>query len=680
MLSIQRLWIKVKRLLSMSSEVIWSDPYAHWLPSADQSSGADSLPSRQPLQAFDGDLIPVVLQLSNLDEAQRWWKIIRKHQYGKVQRRPGMRHLSILAEKDKARELLELFQANNLRWEIGAPFSSTAAYTPLSGHESEEGTGEDEEKNVFQPIKSKKKKIIGIIDYGCAFANEKFCAVGKDRKTRVFAIWDQQSREANPTQPMDFQYKQLSWRPTTRYGYGFETFRESSEKEKITLGLNDFIAQFNHSINGFDDELCYQHANYEAIYNRHATHGTYIMDFAAGMPNPLKDAALETMNEWVTNDYGDMSETDIVFVQLPRIINGETVSGVLRTFVLDAIMYILRCAADDADVVINISYGGMAGPHNGGSVVEQAIDDLIHAERVVRQARKKARTEVVICAGNTRISDMHAIKTIQSGVTDVLRFEVIPDNPTLQFIEMWFDGESLSAEIDVLLPSGNSATQGEKISLNQGSVQSLFNDSGQILGQICAPKRQDESAQVLIGLNPSLICDSKLKTTPCTVGSWKIAVTNHSSSLVQWNAWCERSDPIFGSGHGPRQIKFIESTTSLATLNNLASGSKIVVAGGSVLNAAEFMAEYSSQGPKRGMQGTVPNDEIHIDPNIIYAPSEENLAYWALPGAGVLGQTKVRYSGTSVAAAVVSRQLIAGKSITQLSSYRKPTEIRTVFR
>jgi Subtilase family len=665
----------------MSDEVFWSDPYANWLPLSQDSSAAGNNRGRQMLQAFDGDLVPLVVQLKDTEEAQKWWDLIYK-KIGFVQRRLGSKFLSLLIARDKLKDLLVRFEAENIRWEIGSPFTSTAGfYSSGDGSavsQTEEGF-DGKEKVKEKPITSKKKKILGIIDYGCAFAHEKFCSTLDSRKTRVFAIWDQQSRVDYIRSRTDSRYKQLSWRPTTRYGYGYETFRDSDQTEKIQVGMNEFIAQFNDPLSGFNDELCYEYANYEAIYKRHATHGTYIMDFAAGMPNPLEDIALDPTNEWVANGDSDMSDTDIVFVQLPRIVNGETVSGVLRTFVLDAIMYILRCASTDADVVINISYGGMAGPHDGSSVVEQAIDDLIAAERYARKARKDEITEIVICAGNTRASDMHSRQVIGANSKAEITLSVIPDNPTLQFVEMWFDSTTVQAVIEIVLPSGKSATQGKPIRLNQNSLQLIYDDLGKVVGQICSTSNNGSKAKVLIGLNPSLSYSSSQQATVCPVGDWRIVVNNESDGQLQWNAWCERSDPIFGSGHGPRQIKFSDCATPIATLNNLASGSRTVIVGGMVLNAAEFMAEYSSQGPDRGEQHMIANNDSHIDPSVIYAPSEENLAYWALPGAGVLGQTKVRFSGTSVAAAVVSRQLMAGKTPAQLRAYKKPTEIRNAF-
>jgi hypothetical protein len=677
------LWIKFKRFFKMSNEVNWNDPYAHWLPSADQSSIADGLNGRQPLQAFDGDLIPIVLELEDSKKSDEWRDFLRNTIKAKVQRRPGTRFLTALVKVARARELFDLFEANKLRWEIGAPFTSTAGfYTSNDGAVQQEDI-DTEKQEKDQPIKSKKKKIIGIIDYGCAFANEKFCSIVNSpmsRQTRVHAIWDQQSRFERSGQMANGKYQNLSWRPTTRYGYGYETFRDSDTASKF-VGVNEFMAQFNDPIHGFNDELCYQYANYEAILDRSATHGTYIMDFAAGVPNPLKDASYSSPSPWATDD--DLFDTDIVFVQLPRIVNGETVSGVLRTFVLDAIMYILRCADDDADVVINISYGGMAGPHDGSSIVERAIDDLIEAERCTRRARQKAITEIVICAGNTRTSDMHAIKTVEAKKEAELRWGVIPDNPTLQFIEMWFDSIELDAQIEVFLPSTKSASQGKNISLNQSVLELLYDDSRRVIGQLCVVKKNSSASQctqVLIGLNPSFVCETAAQVAACPIGEWKAVLKNLSAVPLVWNAWCERSDPIFGSSHGPRQVKFTDSTTPLATLNNLASGSLAVIAGGAVLNDEDFMAEYSSQGPSRSKQAGISDANTHIDPSIIHAPSEENLAYWALPGAGVLGQTKVRYSGTSVAAAVVSRQLISGKTRADLSSYTQPTQIRESFR
>ena len=97
-----------------------------------------------------------------------------------------------------------------------------------------------------------------------------------------------------------------------------------------------------------------------------------------------------------------------------------------------------------------------------------------------------------------------------------------------------------------------------------------------------------------------------------------------------------------------------------------------------MLTEREFVAEYSGVGPNRQDLTKIADSETYIEDSerVVYAPSEHDLAYWPLAGAGVLGQSKVRYSGTSVASAVVTRALISGMTVQELHKLARPTKIR----
>ena len=86
-----------------------------------------------------------------------------------------------------------------------------------------------------------------------------------------------------------------------------------------------------------------------------------------------------------------------------------------------------------------------------------------------------------------------------------------------------------------------------------------------------------------------------------------------------------------------------------------------------------MLPSIQAWGPDRQDQIKVADAETYIDQSarIVYAPSEHDLAYWPLAGAGVLGQSKVRYSGTSVASAVVTRALISGMTIEEIKLCNK---------
>jgi hypothetical protein len=672
----------------------FSDPYAHWLPSSPSegaASGTEPIPNRFMVA---GGLVPIVVRatiedhvndiVSALETARQGRKVEGFGNY-----RLGTAFASLLIEASVVFEWLQKFEEKGIAFEIGAPFSSAAAMYPAAMI-----TGDSTEVQPDQPpqvrVKSKAKKLIGIIDYGCAFANEKFCKLVDGKKsTRVLAIWDQHQRGPGPSDAKN-GYTTLSWEMTTDYGYGVQALREWPNGSS-KIGLNEFMHQFD-SGTFFDDALCYQYANYPALELREATHGTYIMDFAAGIPSPLKGLTDELACDWASDSDTDIKDADIVFVQLPRNFQGEQVSGILRTYVLDAIMYILRAAGPDPDVVINLSYGGFAGPHDGSSLIEQAIDEQVDL-RVAQHGGKK--TEIVVCSGNSASSNMHTFRKVepqnQQGEQASVELSVIPDNPSLQFVEMWVDGANsttgaqLSASLSIKLPDGSDPLSGINVQIGLGNTFPLKNSKGVVIGRICLPKPSSGLGgggyRVLIGLNPTVLCAGGALSSSealAPIGIWQIQLTNRCDLVLSWGAWCERHDPIFGSGYGPRQIKFVEGTSLLATTSNLAStGGKRIIVGGSILRSPEYLAEYTGRGPYRQLERLTNQDEL--DNGIVYAPCEENLSYLPLAGAGVLGQSKVRYSGTSVSAAVVTRMLISGWTVAGLRALTPPSQTREVF-
>ena len=96
----------------------------------------------------------------------------------------------------------------------------------------------------------------------------------------------------------------------------------------------------------------------------------------------------------------DASRCDIVAVQLDWNTVLDTSGGSMNVHIMDALMYILSRCDTQAKVAVNISWGTLAGPHDGSSVLEAAMDELI--------ALARARCEIVVPAGNSYQSRTHA--------------------------------------------------------------------------------------------------------------------------------------------------------------------------------------------------------------------------------------------------------------------------------
>jgi len=64
-------------------------------------------------------------------------------------------------------------------------------------------------------------------------------------------------------------------------------------------------------------------------------------------------------------------------VQLPSLTGADSAGGSLSAQVLDGVRYGLDVCTGDARIVINLSCGSFASPHDGSSLIEQAPDELL---------------------------------------------------------------------------------------------------------------------------------------------------------------------------------------------------------------------------------------------------------------------------------------------------------------
>src|SRR5882672_9687401 len=213
--------------------------------------------------------------------------------------------------------------------------------------------------------------VIGLIDDGLAFAHERFCEPGQ--RTRIQYLWNQEAMAAPPVGAVP---------------YGRE------------LTAADIDRALSASLAGgqIDDSDVYYQLRHEDYRNsihkavgRRIAHGTHVMDLAATVAAPPAAAA-----------------RPIIAVQVSSKVTGDTSGAHLTAAVLDGIWYILNRAdrlaprGSLADVVINTSYGMLAGPHDGSHALEMAIDQIVRG----RQERG-AKLAVVLPVGNDRLSRCH---------------------------------------------------------------------------------------------------------------------------------------------------------------------------------------------------------------------------------------------------------------------------------
>ncbi|UUZ62322.1 hypothetical protein LP417_19415 [Polaromonas sp. P1-6] len=198
---------------------------------------------------------------------------------------------------------------------------------------------------------------MGLIDGGLAFANANFLRNGKAR-TQYF--WRQDGKGVGKT--------------PTQLGYGHEL---------AAADIN--LAMQENTYNGLVDEGAVYRGFHLPDLEKSVNHGTHVMDLACGPRTLLAQMAgappsIDAPPSWALA-HDAASDCDIVAVQLDWHTVLDTSGGSMNVHVMDGLMYILSRCAHDTKVAVNVSWGTLAGPHDGSSVLEAAMDELITLKR-----------------------------------------------------------------------------------------------------------------------------------------------------------------------------------------------------------------------------------------------------------------------------------------------------------
>ncbi len=494
-------------------------------------------------------------------------------------------------------------------------------------------------------------KLAGFIDFGCAFAQRRFMHSTLKKGTRLVALWNQQ---AEPYAPPPGR-KALNWQPPAPYGYGLEAKKAD---------LDGYMAQFSASgklDDRIDEETCYRWAGYEAV-RQHATHGTHVMDVAVGWPNPVRHRHTPPPSSPPEPD-----NTPLAFVQLPQRMHGRQIAGLLRAQVLDALRYLESLLANGGQAVFNLSYGGYCGPHDGSSILEGAMDELIARHK---DGSGQRRVQIVIPTGNALDQALHAQFRLPTNGSETLHWNTLTDDPSDSFCEIWLPA---SADIEfTVAPPGHSAAAQPVVKGQAWRLDDANNKA--VAAAVFAPAvcQGRSGTMLLLAVAPSVMA----ARTPCApAGCWTIVLHNRGSGAVVVDAWCERDQPLFGTEGGPRQAYFSNHVEPTATCNAIAHGYETLAVGGYVMHIEAPAAKppsglvtgppaaYSGTGPGRGLPGRQRHpQQLGQTPRKapdLMAPSDDGAGHSGIAASAVLHDESVRLSGTSIAAAAVTRYIVS---------------------
>lgn len=454
--------------------------------------------------------------------------------------------------------------------------------------------------------------VIAVIDDGCAFANERFrhwdAAAGRWR-SRIRWLWDQ-GRGPGAAAP---------WRPVNAFRYGHE------------LSGGDIDAWLAaHGSGGIVDEDAVYRAAAEQRTDNLALHGTHVLDLAGGAAP------------------GDPNAPAVIFVQLPREAVRDTSGGWLNTHVLDALWYIESRVEPGARLVVNLSFGAMAGPHDGSSLLEQAMDDFCR--------RRPDDFALVLPAGNAHGSDCHAELDLAPGARGVFTWRVRPDDPTDSFIELYLEGDETTAVRAELLPPAMPSSG--SVGFNRALVARDAAGLARCALMCAGPGTAEAQARIVVMLAPSDPQARRIGAAPA--GDWQLRLHNGGKTGVRALGWIERDGRAeiapFSAG---AQARFVELPAAPdvparlvheRSLNSIAHGAEPIVVGACIGSEPLRMSAYSGSGPARA-------PSTRSGPDVV-AIAEEAPTYDGVPGAGARSGFRFRLNGSSVAAPQVARRLM----------------------
>jgi subtilisin family serine protease len=251
--------------------------------------------------------------------------------------------------------------------------------------------------------------VVGIVDSGIDFRHADFTQPGSGgKKTRIKALLDM-----------------------TVYGSGIQ----DPGWNYVLPGQSSAIGHLytESDINSALETLKPSDQNADPIKQRDKNgHGTHVAGTAAG--NGLSSPTPGT--------YAGMApEADLIVVKASRQNDGS--ASFLTADIINALQFVQRKAAElNEPFVVNLSFAGHFGPHDGSASDERAIDNLVNGG---------AGRVVCVAAGDDGNDNIHARTKVPAGGSVDLDFSVT-NNP--QFLEL-YEGRFDRSTVTVVRPDGS---------------------------------------------------------------------------------------------------------------------------------------------------------------------------------------------------------------------------------
>jgi hypothetical protein len=495
-------------------------------------------------------------------------------------------------------------------------------------------------------------EVIAAIDFGCPFLNPRYSRPGRPAETRLVAVWDQGS-SVPPARDPRRRAGGWPWCYPDDFGFGRELPRSL---------LKAMVAAVQAPGSPIDELAAYRGIDYLIDYDDprrriwHATHGGHVLDVAGGATDPL------------TGEVDAAADARLIFVQLPSMTAGDSTGASLASHLLDGVRYVLARCDPQAKVLVNISYGSQAGPHDGSSLIESALDELLE-----QRARNFA---ITLSAGNSREKRCHVRRTVRVNRSALLRCAIAEGDTTDTFVEAWYtppaaDGWTLRARARA--PNGDWSSWVAPPPDGEYACETLMRDPASQFDVVAmlrhdGPVPNGKPHLLLLAVAPTLQ-PAGLDVPTADAGEWEIELALQPDPLrtqappglsVVVDARIERDDPGQNPGAGEHRFVDQDVDDDTDTLSSLATGTLTIAVGGFRLSDRRPTA-YSAVGPQRGPGSPRP---------LVLAACEEDAVNPNIAATAVRSGEVFRMNGTSVAAPALARRLFNAMAARDISGRR----------
>lgn len=517
--------------------------------------------------------------------------------------------------------------------------------------------------------------LIGVLDDTCPFAHRALRRADDPLATRVVSLWDQTTLNQGLTVAP----------PPKGFPYGrHRTDRELDERMRAHVHAQEV-----------DEEGVYASAGIDGLpLMRRVSHAAAVTCLLAGagraaprLPQPVNEGDDGHPFGDIGNDAA--ASAPLAVVQLPREQTAVRAGRWLAVNALDGLHHLIGVARRLGEesgkapprLVVNMSYGAMAGPHDGSGMLESAIDELCRASN--------GGLAVVVAAGNSHGTrrhaendlgytpgGLHAVQALEPGGSARFTLFIPPDKQSETYLEFWFseqgkppgqcpdefldadvDGQGGEVEIVVEPPVGDPWPAVVCPGLHVAPEDVAPTEGG--LFFIRKPVQGRHRSMALLVVAATQV-SGKYVSAPS--GRWCITLRHKKAAADaaarRWSvdAWVERDDTDVGAvrPQSARLVDNIDGTpgglTDGNTFSSLATGLETFKAGALMDRgrgrASERFSAYSAAGASDALG---PEYSALAD------------AHAALPGIRVSGAQSgmvVRANGTSMAAPQAARHLV----------------------